>query len=340
MRRLGAILFIIGVGAVSLFLTSNSDHVTIRMHWTYLHSKIQPQTTSAFSSMVSDPQLKGLVYYDASTKEIFLLSRGQWHLVYSKVNSGIWFADPIMAYDPIYKYLVLFGVKDQAVKGRVIQESQTWILSANGWQRIRTAISPPPLFGSSLGCDPNTGQCVLFGGIERVSSDAKSMHPIRLSAETWIWNGSTWKQIHTVHHPSARFIASMTWDAYTHQLILFGGLFSYPMNHYSDTWIWAGKSWHIVSRSHNLMPDQLPEPMTYDPNMKGLVLLNMNKSKMQEWLWDGKAWKLLAPNFASPLLNQSNYALQMQYDNADHYLVLYVRHWTKSGESYRTYVLK
>jgi len=193
------------------------------MHWMLLHPKLQPQAGSELPYMISDPQLNGLVYYDTFTRETLVLSRGQWYRVHSKVNPGIWFGGPAIAYDPMRKYLLLFGVKDRTVKGRVIRESQTWILSANGWRRIRTATSPPPLSGSSLGCDPVTGQCVLFGGIEPALSSAKRLRSVRFFTETWIWNGSTWKRIYTPHHPSAQLNAPVAWDSYTHQLVLFGG---------------------------------------------------------------------------------------------------------------------
>lgn len=309
------------------------------MHWILLHPKIQPQARPPFVYMSSDPELKGLVYYDAPTRETFLLSRGQWHLVHSRVNPDVGYV-PAIAYDPMGKYLLVFGEKARTVKGRVIQESQTWILSANGWRRIRTATNPPPLFGSSLGCDPVTGQCVLFGGLKQVFGDAKRLLSKRVVAETWLWNGSTWKQIHTLHHPSARFDASISWDSYTHQLILVGGLyFARGAYYYSDTWMWGSKSWHLVSRSRKLTVEIVPESMTYDPNMKGLILSDLI-GRVYEWFWDGKTWKLLAPNFASPLLNGNNSEVQMQYDDADHCLVLYVMHLNKFGSSERTYVLK
>ena len=337
MRRLGVILLIIGAVVVSLFLYNNSNHETIRMHWILLHPKIQPQARPPFVYMSSDPELKGLVYYDALTRETFLLSRGQWHLVHSRVNPDVGYV-PTIAYDPMGKYLLLFGEKARTVKGRVIQESQTWILSANGWRRIRTATNPPPLNASSLGCDTVTGQCVLFGG---VFANPKNFPAVHRSAETWLWNGSTWKQIHTLHHPQAKFYASIAWDSYTHQLILFGGVPSLAIDGYSNTWIWGGKSWHIVSRSRKIIPDIYPESMTYDPNIKGLILSDLN-GPVYEWFWDGKSWKLLAPNFVSPPLNEyNNSQVQMQYDNADHCLVLYVMHLNKfRRSSERTYILK
>jgi hypothetical protein len=75
--------------------------------------------------------------------------------------------------------------------------------------------------------DAATGTVVLFGGFRTV----------RLWADTWTWDGSTWTQQHPVPSPSARTAASMAYDAATSTVVLFGG--GGKRHLLNTTWTWG-----------------------------------------------------------------------------------------------------
>lgn len=84
--------------------------------------------------------------------------------------------------------------------------------------------------------DPTTHQLVLFGGMQLTGS---SLSP--LVADTWVWNGTTWTQLHPTASPPARGDASMALDPATNQLVLFGG--NGTAGFLNDTWTRNGSNW-------------------------------------------------------------------------------------------------
>src|SRR5207247_2626075 len=74
---------------------------------------------------------------------------------------------------------------------------------------------------------PASGQLLLFGG-DGVNG------PV---ADTWSWDGSTWRQFSPATSPSARIGAGMDYDPTSGQLLLFGGIT--VAQTFSDTWGWS-----------------------------------------------------------------------------------------------------
>ena len=69
---------------------------------------------------------------------------------------------------------------------------------------------------------------VLFGGVDEPGSQ---------SNDTWLWNGTDWKEIHLANAPGARYAAGMDYDPLSESLVLFGG---FGINQtLDDTWLFV-----------------------------------------------------------------------------------------------------
>lgn len=123
---------------------------------------------------------------------------------------------------------------------------------------------------------------------------------------------ATWTSVSPASSPSARFNASMAYDAATKQVVLFGGLDSLesPLN---ETWLWNGADWS------QRLPAASPSPragvaMAYDASSRQLILFggNTGAESGETWMWTGTNWSQLHPP-ASPPPGSS---LAMAYDPA------------------------
>jgi hypothetical protein len=110
---------------------------------------------------------------------------------------------------------------------------------------------------------------------------------------------STWIPQNPCANPSARVLATTTYDEATSQLILFGGEFdtlSGP-TFYGDTWIWSGTSWA------KLDPPESPSArsgasMSFDSATGQLILfggLSASGRMNDTWIWSGSTWTELSP---------------------------------------------
>jgi hypothetical protein len=79
----------------------------------------------------------------------------------------------------------------------------------------------------ALAYDANLGAVVLFGGVAG---------PGKQSGDTWVWNGTNWKEIHLAGVPGARWNAGIVFDPGANGLLLFGGFSGATLG---DTWTFA-----------------------------------------------------------------------------------------------------
>ena len=129
-------------------------------------------------------------------------------------------AHTAMAYDVATGNVVLFDFN-----------GHTWTWDGTTWTRQSPATSPPARYGESMAYDAATGNVILFGG--QTPSTQEDF------ADTWAWNGTTWTQQHPAVSPSARFSASMDYDAATGNVVLFGGVTAGLSRRFNDTWTWG-----------------------------------------------------------------------------------------------------
>ena len=89
-----------------------------------------------------------------------------------------------------------------------------------------TAGLPPARLDPTIAYDPAMHAVVMFGGRDK---DGKAL------ADTWAWDGTSWKQLHPATSPPARSGAGMAWDSTDGRLVLAGGIGSIDLQP-STTW--------------------------------------------------------------------------------------------------------
>ena len=104
----------------------------------------------------------------------------------------------------------------------------------------------------------------MFGGLH-------SLEPFQASAETWTWDGTTWRKLSPAQSPPPLLQAAMADDP-GRGLFVYGGLPSpFDPATATTTWRWTGSNWVIqpsaLNPGFNLGPS-----MAYDPAAQQLVL--------------------------------------------------------------------
>jgi hypothetical protein len=148
-----------------------------------------------------------------------------------------------MAYDGRRGFAVQFG--GQGETGAFLNE--TWIYEDRQWrQRKGWWHSPPePRCGHALAFDEALGGTVLFGGIG---------HGDRPLGDTWLFNGSSWRQVKGSGPPARRY-AALAYDPDLGGCILHGGSVDDAGHHmYGDTWLFRDRAW-----------TRLPDGFTTEP---------------------------------------------------------------------------
>ena len=170
-----------------------------------------------------------------------------------------------MAYDPATGQLVLFGGVDRLAPPSFL--STTWDWSGSTWTKLSPTTSPAARSAASMAYDPATGQLVLFGGADRLTT--RPTTPSALST-TWDWNGTTWTRLSPAASPPGLADASMVYDSATRQLIVFGGQVG-TGGIVSTTWTWNGTTWTELSPPTSPAA-RLAASMADDPAAGQLVL--------------------------------------------------------------------
>ncbi|WP_235338202.1 S-layer homology domain-containing protein [Paenibacillus wulumuqiensis] len=184
---------------------------------------------------------------------------------------------PLMTYDPVNKYVILFG---GLVSG--VWSSETWKWDGQNWTLLNPTTKPPARSGGGMAYDPNSQQVIMYGGDGGGTG-------------TWAWTGTNWKQLPTAHNPGVRRIPYMSVapsaNGTTQNILLFGGLDS-NSNEYGDTWIWDGTDWAQVAINSGPSARSFGQ-MAYDPIHKRTVLFGgVSKGVFYNdtWTWDGSQW--------------------------------------------------
>ena len=188
------------------------------------------------------------------------------------------------AYDPRLREFVLFGGQSATT---VLGD--TWIRRHASWIRLHPARAPSARTGAALVYDRATRQLLLFGG------SSKPAFGGGFSNQTWIWTGTTWRQLHPAASPRPRHAADMIYDAATHEVILFGGFGGVYLD---DTWSWNGTTWHRLHPSNSPSPRDT-EALVYDPASKMAILyggFSLATGRLTDtWSWNGRTWLHLRP---------------------------------------------
>lgn len=131
-------------------------------------------------------------------------------------------------------------------------------------QQSPSAPLPPARDSAAMAYDAADGEMVMFGG-ESVSGSTATCF-----SDTWTYSGGTWTQVTTSPSPTARWGASMVYDAADGYVVLFGGGCN-GQGYLGDTWEFHKGAWTELNPATS-PPAREYAGMAYDA-ADGYVLL-------------------------------------------------------------------
>jgi len=227
-------------------------------------------------------------------------------------------AGAAVAYDAARGVMVLFGGAGDSGTGML---GDTWTFDGKVWRHLHPAVSPQPRSTFAMAYDQARHDVVLFGGMAQVGPGKGGLQAVD---DTWIWDGSTWKEMHPANEPAFGYdwdAATMQFDPITQTVLMYGYTRSTSETGASiraETWSWDGSRWTEISTSG---PTTIGT-MLFDGARVLLIAASAGlvggRYVTQTWAWDGSRWTLLHPKVDLPILGNPTGA----YDADTHQLVL------------------
>ena len=170
---------------------------------------------------------------------------------------------------------------------------ELWSWDGAEWNRIETGENGPTWRNwAAAAFDPVRDVLVIHGGEQHR----------RAFAETWEWNGQSWKRF-TGEGPGARAGALMAYDEARQRSVLFDGAADEID---AQTWEWDGEVWTLAAEAGPAA--RFPAGIVYDPVRQEILMFSGHYAgpdgEFREyddlWAWDGASWRELAPGGSGP----------------------------------------
>ncbi|MFB3788237.1 MAG: Kelch repeat-containing protein [bacterium] len=166
------------------------------------------------------------------------------------------------------------------------------------WTQIHTDLpnTPSPRFGQGMVYDTLHGRVILFSGVR------ENINPEASWADTWEWDGRTWRKVSETG--PVRYSFGMAFDPDRNVTFLYGGYNhiseSIDPNTYSAvTWTWDGKEWKGIDRVDDA--PRVGVSLVYYPDMRCVIRHGGSEGrpaqsniKNDTWKWDGAMWVKIA----------------------------------------------
>ncbi len=230
---------------------------------------------------------------------------------------------PLVYFPPLAE-VVLFGGMDE--NGHTFGD--TWAFDQHGWRELHPATSPPARAYFAMAYDPALREIVLYGGC--TFCGAPGYH---LLQDTWAFDGTTWRQLTSLHLPTYEPSPLLSWDTATGALDLLApppGYGPNPPNGDFDAnggalgrWSWrtAGWTWDgspsgpplFIQGDVSFVPEPGSSRMLYYsyqpysgscPPMAAGFICGSDPTGLlysQTWTWDGRAFARATPTAAPGL---------------------------------------
>lgn len=204
-------------------------------------------------------------------------------------------AIPMLSYDPIAGYDVLFGgfFFGSHPGGSAKPVGDTWKFTVGHWSNLHLPLAPASRFAAAMAFDALTNVTVLFGG----SSGSTTF------GDTWEHSLGVWTKLAPGNSPTPRSGASMAFDPATGGLVLFGGL-SATGTLLNDTWSFMAGNWTVLSTSSAPSAREFAA-ISYDSSDGYLVLFGGNTGVFAKdtWEFNGGSWtNVTASSRSSPAI--------------------------------------
>jgi hypothetical protein len=248
-----------------------------------------------------------------------------------------------MAYDPTRKVTVMYG----GANTMTVPFPEVWEWDGTSWANKTPAQGPRPTaccrMGAAYNANPNALGVVFFGGIDAGNSVT--------SQETWLWDGTTFRQVSSVTTPSGRRLWAMAFDSVMSRMLVFGGQ-DQAGTQLGDTWSWDGGNWYDVSPAAGSPPIRAGAAMFAD-TLRARVLLfgGFNflpgsplvlNSLQDEWEWDGSSWAQRVtvsspgPRYEAPIVFDSNRDQAVLFGGTNQSGQYSDQHWEQNATQSRT----
>jgi hypothetical protein len=227
-----------------------------------------------------------------------------------------------MVYFPPLAEIVLFGgdENDHSV-------GDTWAFNQHGWTELHPATSPAARAQFAMAYDPALREIVLYGGCTACGS--LGFHIVQ---DTWAFDGTTWRQMTSLHLPTYEPSPLLSWDTATRTLVLLAPPPGYGVNPPNGDfnssggalgrWSWrtAGWTWDgsppgppLMIQGASFVPEPGSSTMLYYsyqpysgscPSIATGFRCGSDPTGLrysQTWTWDGRAFTREAPTVAPVL---------------------------------------
>ena len=208
-----------------------------------------------------------------------------------------------LAYDPLTNESYLFGGYNDTA-GLL---NQTWKLNGSAWSLLKTPVAPSPRYlDSPMVYDPAERGVVLFGGLSGIF--AYSLN------DTWLFNGTVWKNLSLTLAPSASAEGEMTWDP-----ALSGLLYFLPTTP-AQTWLFHQGAWSELNPTREADATGTAS-MTYDTSDGCALLFGGYSHTWVNWTWEfaNNTWTNVTPT-SGPT---GRLDAKLVYDNATNSAILF-----------------
>jgi hypothetical protein len=249
---------------------------------------------------------------------------GQWYNITNPSDSPPARITAMMTYDGTDGYVVLYG-------GRTLTSflDDTWTFLSGTWTNISASIpsssTPSCRVAAGISYDAAAGYVVMFGGSEKNStSPCYAAHGNVSSNQTWSFSHGEWTLLTPSVTPAARWAESLTYDASTGDIVMFGGV-GVADTALTDTWVLSGGQW---SRLHSTLypPGRFTASMVYDPSTRSVLMFGGLSEPQKDapiladfWSFSGSQWSNLTLIASPPPVS----SMSLAYDEKDGYVLLF-----------------
>jgi hypothetical protein len=129
----------------------------------------------------------------------------------TSLTDGLRITNPNTVYDPHQDRNILFN----------FNQLMYWADDGQ-WAEVVMEQKPLARFGTSLAINPENGNLLIFGGLDKVQLN-----------DTWQMEGNVWKELHPDLTPGPRDAHVMFYDPVRKSYILYGGVSTYALD---DMW--------------------------------------------------------------------------------------------------------